>query len=108
MQKTKLIALCTIWAAAGRVAPGGVVDVSADEGTNLVKRGLAREPRKGELADAEADAEAAAKAAAEAQAQADANQKAKADAEAAAVAADAKAKADAEKAADAKPAAGKK
>ena len=93
MGKTKLIALCTIWAAAGRIAPGGVVEVGADEGTNLVKRGLAREPRKGELADAEADAEAAAKAAAEAQAQADANQKAKADAE---------------KAADAKPAAGKK
>ena len=87
----KLIALCTIFAAAGRVAPGGLFSVDTeDEGRNLIKRDFAREATAAELAalgDGEAEAVAAAEAAAaaaEAEAKAKAEAEAKAQAEAAA------------------------
>ena len=79
----KLIALCTIFAAAGRVAPGGLFSVETeDEGRNLITRNFAREPKADELA-ALGDDDAVAVAAAEAAA---ADAKAKAEAEAAATA----------------------
>jgi hypothetical protein len=47
----KLIAICTIFTAAGRVAPGGLFSVeTADEGRNLIARNFAREPKADELA----------------------------------------------------------
>ena len=104
----KLIALCTIFAAAGRVAPGGLFAVeSEDEGHNLIKREFAREPTDAELAELADGDDGAAAAAAAAKAEADAKAVAEAAAAAEAEAA-AKAKADAAAAAKAKPAADKK